>query len=73
MSESQSPLPSPQDPQAYYKLLVGGPKRPLDRGESDGFFDDLPAFSARALADAFRGAMQHASRRLGEARKRMAA
>jgi hypothetical protein len=62
-------IPSPQDPQAYYKLLVGGPK--LARiGPRRGASRSVPA---SALTDAFRDAVDRAGRRLGEARRRLAA
>lgn len=62
-------IPSPQDPQAYYKLLVGGPK--VGRIEPrNGVSRAVPA---SALADAFRDAVDRAGRRLGEARRRLAA
>jgi hypothetical protein len=68
-------LPPPGDPQAYYKLLVGGPK-PLRRGDEQASMpasrrDALPA--PPSLTAAFRDAAERAGRRFAEARRRLAA
>lgn len=61
-------LPSPGDPQAYYKLLVGGPK-----GRAPGGVTVPRGMTPAGLSTAFREAAGRAGQRLAEARRRLAA